>query len=195
MPSRSKFKTSFKFAKILLGAYLFQKYGFSICITDGPSMIPTIGPKRELLLYEKLTISFSRIFRLNGKIPIYRNDIVIANSVEDPEILVCKRVIGKEGDVVTVFPNYTLVSKLNDYNIQDLVPKKTTCFQMKIPPNYFWIQGDNFKNSRDSRNYGPIHESMIIGRVVFKLWPNPIFSRLSTIIRKKMEQLNVLENH
>lgn len=95
MPNKSIFKTSFKYTKLLVGVYLFQKYGFSICITDGPSMIPTIGPKRELLLYEKFTISFSRMFRLNGKIPIYRNDIVIANSVENPEVFVCKRVIAK----------------------------------------------------------------------------------------------------
>ncbi|KAH8585223.1 signal peptidase I family [Cryptosporidium sp. chipmunk genotype I] len=193
MPSKHIFKTSLKYAKILVGLHLFQKYGFSICITDGPSMIPTIGPKREILLYEKLTISLFRFFRLNGNFPVHRNDIVIANSVENPEILVCKRVIAKEGDIVTVLPNYTLVSKLNNHNIQDFTQKYSACFQMKIPPNYFWIQGDNFNNSRDSRNYGPIHESLIIGRVIFKLWPNPIFSRLSAMI-KKMERINILEN-
>ncbi|PPS93112.1 Peptidase S26A signal peptidase I [Cryptosporidium hominis] len=194
MPNKFIFRKSLKYAKILLGIHLIQKYGFSICITDGPSMIPTIGPKRELLLYEKLSISLSRIFKLNGNFPVNRNDIIIANSVENPEILVCKRVIAKEGDIVTVFPNYTLVSKFNNCNFIDFIHKPHSCFQMKIPPNYFWIQGDNFNNSRDSRNYGPIHESLIIGRVIYKLWPNPIFSKLSAIIRRKMDQINTLEN-
>ncbi|EAZ51240.1 hypothetical protein [Cryptosporidium parvum Iowa II] len=151
MPNKFIFRTSLKYAKILLGIHLIQKYGFSICITDGPSMIPTIGPKRELLLYEKLSISLSRIFKLNGNFPVNRNDIIIANSVENPEILVCKRVIGK------------------NCNFIDFIHKRHSCFQMKIPPNYFWIQGDNFNNSRDSRNYGPIHESLIIGRVIYKV--------------------------
>lgn len=95
MPGKSILKTSFNYAKILVGLHLLQKYGFSICITDGPSMIPTIGPKRELLLYEKLSLSLSRMLGFDRKLPIYRNDIVIAQSVEDPELVICKRVVAK----------------------------------------------------------------------------------------------------
>ncbi|KAJ1607780.1 hypothetical protein OJ252_2730 [Cryptosporidium canis] len=168
MPAKYIAKSGLKYVKILVGLHLFQRYGLSVCITDGPSMAPTIGPKRELLLYEKLSVSLSRVLGLNGRIPVHRNDIVIARSAEDPELIVCKRVLA-EGDIVTVFPNFTLVSKPNEHNIRGLAARSPISLQVRIPPNYFWIQGDNFKNSRDSRNYGPIHGSMVIGRVLFKV--------------------------
>lgn len=95
MLGKSKLKTSFKYAKILVGLHLLQKYGFSICITDGPSMIPTIGPKRELLLYEKLSLSLSRMLSFDRRLPVYRNDVVIARSVENPELVICKRVLAE----------------------------------------------------------------------------------------------------
>lgn len=34
-----------------------------------------------------------------------------------------------------------------------------------------WIEGDCPEQSRDSRHYGPISESCVLGRVVMRLWP------------------------
>ncbi|KAF7456545.1 mitochondrial inner membrane protease subunit 1-like [Cryptosporidium felis] len=189
MGSRSIFRRFFPYAKVLVGIHILQKYGLGICVTEGPSMIPTIGPGRDLLLYEKLSVSISRLLGTFGRTLIRRNDVIIANSVDNPEIAVCKRVIAKEGDIVTIYPSHTLVT-INNGEFRSFPSRHPIHYQGVVPPNYYWIQGDNSKNSRDSRNYGPIHESMIIGRVVCKIWPNPIFSVLTSTFRREGKELN-----
>ena len=40
-----------------------------------------------------------------------------------------------------------------------------------VPPDALWVMGDNRPNSADSRTFGPIRRSTVVGRVVFRVWP------------------------
>jgi signal peptidase I len=40
-----------------------------------------------------------------------------------------------------------------------------------IPANDYYVLGDNRSNSDDSRFWGPIPRSLIVGRVVMRIWP------------------------
>jgi signal peptidase I len=40
-----------------------------------------------------------------------------------------------------------------------------------VPDGALWVEGDNPWNSNDSRNYGPIPASLIVGRVICRIWP------------------------
>jgi hypothetical protein len=40
-----------------------------------------------------------------------------------------------------------------------------------VPPGHLWIEGDNSNNSLDSRSYGSVPASLVIGKVVCRLWP------------------------
>ncbi|XP_068597971.1 mitochondrial inner membrane protease subunit 1 isoform X2 [Brachionichthys hirsutus] len=40
-----------------------------------------------------------------------------------------------------------------------------------VPKGHAWLEGDNLRNSNDSRSYGPIPYALIRGRVCLKLWP------------------------
>lgn len=40
-----------------------------------------------------------------------------------------------------------------------------------IPDGQMWVEGDNPWNSSDSRNYGAVPTNLIIGRVLFRIWP------------------------
>ena len=42
---------------------------------------------------------------------------------------------------------------------------------VKVPDGHIWVEGDNPWNSNDSRNYGAIPASLIVGRVVCRIWP------------------------
>ncbi len=42
-----------------------------------------------------------------------------------------------------------------------------------VPKGSLWVMGDNRSNSADSRVFGPIRESTLVGRVVFRVWPVP----------------------
>ena len=40
-----------------------------------------------------------------------------------------------------------------------------------IAPNHYWVMGDNRSVSEDSRYFGSISGSLIVGRVFFQVWP------------------------
>ncbi|MHB8669754.1 MAG: signal peptidase I [Acidimicrobiales bacterium] len=42
---------------------------------------------------------------------------------------------------------------------------------VRIPPGHLWMMGDNRSNSFDSRYFGPIAESRVVGRAVWRVWP------------------------
>ncbi len=42
-----------------------------------------------------------------------------------------------------------------------------------LGPDQLWVMGDNRENSSDSRVFGPIQESTIVGRAFVKVWPVP----------------------
>ncbi len=42
---------------------------------------------------------------------------------------------------------------------------------VKIPPGEYYVMGDNRQDSEDSRFFGPIPRSLIVGRAVAVVWP------------------------
>ena len=42
---------------------------------------------------------------------------------------------------------------------------------VKITPGHVWVMGDNRPGSADSRKFGPVDESTIVGRAIVKAWP------------------------
>ena len=40
-----------------------------------------------------------------------------------------------------------------------------------VPSHRLWVMGDNRSNSEDSRVFGPIRRSSVVGRAVVRVWP------------------------
>jgi signal peptidase I len=86
-----------------------------------------------------------------------------------------KRVIGLPGETVSghdgkVFINGRALVEpyLAEDQIVDFPPKV-------IPTGQLWVMGDNRNRSSDSRVFGPIKKSKIVGRAILRIWP---FTRL-----------------
>jgi signal peptidase I len=82
-----------------------------------------------------------------------------------------KRVIGLPGETVEgkngkIFINGRQLVEpyLADEPVGDFPPKV-------IPPGQIWVMGDNRNRSSDSRVFGPIKESKIVGRAILRIWP------------------------
>ncbi|TYI81563.1 hypothetical protein E1A91_D05G161900v1 [Gossypium mustelinum] len=72
--------------------YVTNKYLGTVTITYGPSMLPTLNVTGSMLLVERIS---TRIGKLRP------GDVVIFRSPEAPRKIVCKRLIGLEGDQIT----------------------------------------------------------------------------------------------
>ncbi len=88
-----------------------------------------------------------------------------------------KRVVAGPGDRVKVIDGQAIVNGRpqkepfarpdGDCPICDL-PVEIT-----IPPDHFFMMGDNRGASADSREWGPVPEDWVIGRAFFTYWPLP----------------------
>ena len=85
-----------------------------------------------------------------------------------------KRVVGLPGDVIEGRDGY-LIRNGRRVDEPYLRPNTFTSDfrQVRIKPDHFWVMGDNREDSADSRVFGPIHRSALVGRAVLTVWPMP----------------------
>ena len=150
--------------ELLIKTFLFQAF-----FIPSESMVPTLRV-HDRVLVNKLS------YKLH---PVHRGDIVVFKAPEgsDPGIDdLVKRVIGLPGETVSATNGHV------DIDGKELpepyLPKGTitTSFSaVRLPPDHYWVMGDNRGNSKDSRVFGAITKKNIVGRVFFRIWP---FSRL-----------------
>lgn len=199
--------------------YVFTEYGMELTICEGPSMLPTIHSRGEIVVMDRFTpqwygvqggtIAKQRVLlaeerqkiherRLRQKgfsgPPTWHQPIIPVNkippegcwkrfwarqtspvSVGDVVVIqhpdrigtVCKRVLGLPGDIVTkpTLRNNNKSTRLRQRYRNGLAGG------VVIPDGHIWLEGDNPWNSSDSRNYGPVPAALIVGRVVFRVWP------------------------
>lgn len=131
-----------QFASII---YVVNNYVAELTSCIGPSMLPTINKAGDLVLSEHLTFLFR-----DPKV----GDVVLCKSPKDPKQIVCKRVVGMPFDMVRTTKG-----------------KNGPPVEIIVPRGHIWIEGDNPKNSTDSRYYGPVPQALIRGRVLMKIWP------------------------
>jgi mitochondrial inner membrane protease subunit 1 len=43
---------------------------------------------------------------------------------------------------------------------------------VKIPAGHVWLEGDNPRQSTDSRTYGPVPMGLLKGKVILKIFPS-----------------------
>ena len=136
------------------------------------SMAPTLQSGDRLLAWK-----FPYWFR-----PPYRGEIVIFKYPQQPEKNFVKRVIGTPGDVLEIrrdgfYINNQKVTepyapsdwwKLSDW---DWWEYSSPYHHWEVPPHSFFVMGDNRNNSLDSRKWGVVPYSYLIGKPFFIFWP------------------------
>jgi signal peptidase I len=179
--------------------HIVHEYGLQPVLCEGPSMLPTIQSKGEIILVDKCTPRWfpmqhdgqvraqqARIrqgdsdtwhhvvvpvnqlpkqdrwirFRSQLLTPVDIGDIVVVQH-PDKAGTVCKRILALPGDMIVSPPGGRRRSSNNNNNKSLLV----------IPDGHIWLEGDNPRNSNDSRDYGPVPAALIVGRVMCRIWP------------------------
>ncbi len=150
----------------LLAALLIKTFLLQAFYIPSDSMNPTLV-QRDRVLVNKLSYDFH---------DVHRGDIVVFKrppGEDDPDIKdLIKRVIGLPGDTIegrdgqividgrVLKETYTANgSPMNDF------PPRT------VAKGHYFVMGDNRGNSKDSRVFGPIAKSLIVGRAFVRVWP------------------------
>jgi len=158
---------------LLLRTYVVQS--FSI---PSLSMYPTLQVGDRILV-NKLSYDFHGVHR--GDIVVFARPPLESQEYAD----LVKRVIGLPGETISsknchIYINGKLLpepwlAQGQSYCSQalpgDTHPQFNLPGPVKIPAGDYYVMGDNRTDSEDSRFFGPIPKSLIVGRAVAVVWP------------------------
>jgi signal peptidase I len=170
---------------LALGIQAFLVKPFRI---PSESMVPTLQINQRVLV-DRVSFRFSDPHR--GDIVVFKpphGADLNSCGVDHPENQPCpketpeksdtnfiKRVVGEPGDHLSVRGGRVYIDgKLHDDPAA--VPDRTcaTCNMEKeivVPPDHYFMMGDNRGASADSREWGPVPKKWIIGNAFATYWP------------------------
>ncbi len=131
---------------------------------QGMSMEPNLHDK-ELILVDK----WSYLFHAPN-----HGDVIVFIAPPSPSEDYVKRIIGIPGDVITIHDTTVTVDGVTlkefyvDPNRQGNPYPPTN---IVVPPNEYFVLGDNRGGSSDSRAWGCVPRANIIGRAALVYWP------------------------
>lgn len=152
--------------------FLFQPHQ-----VDGKSMEPNFQ-NGEYILTDKLSYRFH-----DPK----RGDVVVFHSPQDERSDFIKRIIGVPGDTVRVEGGYVYLNdkKLEEGYINEPGDVLSGRFmreglEILVPESQYLVMGDNRGHSSDSREWGLVTSTGIVGRAFFRYWPVKAFGVVPT---------------
>ena len=161
---------------------------------QGPSMEPSLV-NNERILVLKLPHFLSQFRPFETLAPITEGDIVVFESPNDHQKRYVKRVIAKAegrrptnvadaGEHGGALPVQTVQVRLEDGEVYVNNRRVTEDYiqdaarsgpnfrdEATLHPGSYYVLGDNRNVSKDSRSFGPIDDSRIIGRAILRVWP------------------------
>ena len=156
-------------------AFTLRATSFQVFYIPSGSMEPTLQVGDRVVVNQWS-------YRLHD---VNRGDIVVFSRPEGESAVevkdLIKRVVGLPGETVTITDNHVLIN--GEVLDEPYLPQGTKtdgtgtpvpCAPANpchIPDGQVWVMGDNRTNSSDSRFFGPIPESKIVGRAFVRLWP------------------------
>lgn len=155
---------------IFLVVYLFFMQPHQV---NGQSMVPNFQ-SGEYVLTDKVSYRFSNP---------QRGEVVVLHAPEAancPQGTGCdfiKRVLGVPGDTVEIANNQVIVNGTplpEPYipaDFETLPGRFTENGPITLGTDEYFVSGDNRPYSSDSRTWGPVLKSGIIGKAFFRYWP------------------------
>jgi signal peptidase I len=159
-------------AALLVRVYVLQQFYIS-----GPSMETTLLGNNRVLV-NKLSYRLHSIRR--GDVVVFDRVTTSDGSVAHDDLI--KRVIALSRDTIEikdckVFVNNALVDEpyLNKEDVAQVSPadrcRVSDLAKQTIPEDKIFVMGDNRPESFDSRSFGPISKSLVVGRAFAIVWP------------------------
>ena len=146
----------------LVITFVIRSFVVDIFRIPSPSMVPTIEVGDRVVVTR-----FSYWF--DGPA---RGDVVVFKYPNNEKVDYIKRVIGLPGETVA-FQDNTLY--INGEAVEEpYLPEGTITVDfgpIEVPENSYFMCGDNRQNSSDSRSWGFVDQSLIVGKGQCIYWP------------------------
>jgi signal peptidase I len=146
---------------------------------DGEYLIVNeIGYKKTEVGIEDMKIGTLRPFR-----KLERGDVIVFRYPKDPSQFYIKRVIGLAGETVEIKEGKVSIYNkqwpqgkiLNEtaYLDEDVITQvqDNPVLVKTVGEKEYFVMGDNRPNSSDSRVWGTINDTDVIGKVLLRAWP------------------------
>jgi signal peptidase I len=168
---------------VVLAVILYFGISFAVQAVhvEGLSMFATLDDN-DYLIANKID------YRLHAP---QRGDIIILRPPSSNSTDFIKRIIALPGERILISQGYVYI---NGHKLDEpYLPEQWTQLDnwggpdgMVVPPNSYFVMGDNRNRSQDSRIFGFIGRDRIDGRAWFRIWPLSHFGNIYS-------QLPVLE--
>ena len=161
-------------AIVILCSYLFEgfsPYVFRAYIVEG-FILPTESMKPTLLPGDRFLVRKSRKYILE------RGNVIVFKSPDEPDVPYVKRIAALPGEMLEIKNEILYIDgqkvqhpalKNIKYPNRDYIGQEGKPYT--VPENHIFIIGDNSPNSHDSRNFGAIPLSDVIGKAYKIYWP------------------------
>jgi signal peptidase I len=136
-------------------------------IVHGSSMEPNFNTQ-DYLIIDELTYRFRNPERY---------EVIVFKAPSHLDQYYIKRVVGLPFETINIKNGQVIITdkKGNSFPLQeDFLPNESVTagnLELVLDESQYFVLGDNRLASYDSRNWGPVGEDLIIGRVWLRLWP------------------------
>jgi len=154
----------------VLVSLLIRTYVFQTFFIPSGSMEPTLNIGDRIIV-NKLSVELGTVHV--GDILVFKAPKAVATDCGDTVADLVKRVIGVPGDTLyskgnTIYVNNEPLKQpwthVADIGVKTIKPTYVT-------KNHYFMMGDNEPNSCDSRYWGLIPRSAVIGKAFVRIWP------------------------
>ena len=151
----------------VLVSFFMRTFAFQTFYIPSASMQPTLLVGDRIIV-SKLSVDFGTINR--GDILVFKAPP--AENCGEPVTDLVKRVIGIPGDQLTSKGNTIYVNGAPfAENWSHSEPLGQAIGHVTVPANQYFMMGDNHNDSCDSRMWGTVPRSDIIGKAFLRIWP------------------------
>jgi signal peptidase I len=164
---------------VVLGTVLLRTFVVQSFYIPSGSMLPTLQVGDRIIV-DKLSYRFHDPRR--GDIVVFARPALEDQAYAD----LVKRVVGLPGETISSQNGAVYIN--GKRLVEPWLPAGSQSFTgalaggdghpqfdlpgpVKIPPGEYYVMGDNRRDSEDSRFFGPIPGSLIVGRAVAVVWP------------------------
>lgn len=136
-------------------------------IVNGSSMEPNFHTQ-DYLIIDELTYRFR---------DPERYEVVVFRAPSHPNQYYIKRVVGLPFETIDIKNGQIIITDTTGDSFplqEDFLPNESITagsLELTLSEKQYFVLGDNRLASYDSRNWGPVGEDLIIGRVWLRLWP------------------------